>query len=121
MTFATVRAIGLRLPDVEESTMYGTPALKLKGRMLVCIASNKSAEPKTLVVRTTFEQRDLLIAEQPDTYYVKDHYVTFPVVLVRLPRVNPDAMRDLLGAAHRIVGAEKQKRRTRPRRSSLSS
>ena len=115
MTFTTVRAIGLRLPDVEESTMYGAPALKLKGRMLVCIASNKSAEPKTLVVRTTFEQRDLLIAEQPDTYYVKEHYVTFPVVLVRLPRVNPDAMRDLLGAAHRIVGAEKAKRRT-PRR-----
>ena len=120
MTFATVRAIGLRLPDVEESTMYGAPALKLKGRMLVCIASNKSAEPKTLVVRTTFEQRDLLIAEQPDTYYVKEHYLTFPVVLVRLPRVNPDAMRDLLGAAHRIVGAEKAKRPAPRRRSSLS-
>jgi hypothetical protein len=115
MTFATVRAIGLRLPDVEETTMYGAPALKLKGRMLACIASNKSAEPKTLVMRTTFEQRDLLIAEQPDTYYVKDHYLTFPLVLVRLPRVNADAMRDLLGAAHRIVGAEKAKRRT-PRR-----
>jgi len=116
MTFATVRAIGMRLPDVEETTMYGAPALKLKGRMLVCIASNKAAEPKTLVVRTTFEQRDLLIAEQPDTYYVKDHYLTFPVVLVRLPRVNPDAIRDLLGAAHRIVGAEKQKRPARRRR-----
>jgi hypothetical protein len=116
MTFATVRAIGLRLPDVEESTMYGTPALKLKGRMLACIASNKSAEPKTLVVRTTFDQRDLLIAEQPDTYYVKEHYLTFPVVLVRLPRVNPDAMRDLLNAAFRIVAAEKQKRPRAPRR-----
>jgi hypothetical protein len=43
---------------------------------------------------------------------VKEHYLTFPVVLVRLPRVNPDAMRDLLGAAHRIVSAEKAKRRT---------
>ena len=110
MTFATVRTLGLRLSGVEESTMYGTPALKLKGRMLACIASNKSAEPKTLVVRTTFDQRDLLIAEQPDTYYVKEHYVTFPVVLVRLPRVNAEAMRDLLGAAYRIVGAEKAKR-----------
>ena len=97
--------------------MYGAPALKLNGRMLVCIASHKSAEPKTLVVRTTFEQRDLLIAEQPDTYYVKEHYLTFPVVLVRLPRANPDAMRDLLGAAHRIVSAEKQKRRAPLRRS----
>ncbi|MGH9142832.1 MAG: MmcQ/YjbR family DNA-binding protein, partial [Vicinamibacterales bacterium] len=110
MTFATVRTIGRRLPEVEESTMYGAPALKLKGRMLACIASHKSAEPKTLVVRTTFDERDLLIAEQPDTYYVKDHYLTFPVVLVRLARVNPDAMRDLLNAAFRIVRAEKQQR-----------
>ena len=115
MTFATVRAIGLRLPEVEESTMYGAPAIKLKGRMLACMASNKSAEPKTLVVRTTFEERDLLIAEQPDTYYVKEHYLTFPVVLVRLSRVNPDAIHDLLGVAFRMVGAEKQKRRA-PRR-----
>ena len=79
--------------------MYGAPALKLKGRMLACMASHKSAEPNTLVVRTTFDERDLLIAEQPDTYYVKDHYLTFPVVLVRLARVDPDAMRDLLNAA----------------------
>ena len=90
--------------------MYGAPALKLKGRMLVCIASNKSAEPKTLVVRTTFEQRDLLIAEQPDTYYVKEHYLTFPVVLVRLPRVNPDAI--AISSARPIASWARRKRRS---------
>ena len=99
--------------------MYGAPALKLKGRMLACMASHKSAEPNTLVVRTTFDERDLLIAEQPDTYYVKDHYLTFPVVLVRLSRVDPDAMRDLLNAAFRMVGAEKRKRRSPRRRANL--
>jgi hypothetical protein len=118
MTFRTVRAIGLKLPDVEESTMYGAPALKLGGRLIACIASNKSAEPNTLIVRTDFEQRDMLIEEAPDTYYVKDHYKTYPVVLVRLSRVNADAMRDLLTAAHRFVsaGAKKKPRpRARPR------
>src|SRR4051812_30942478 len=98
MTFRTVRAIGLKLPGVEESTMYGMPALKLGGRMLACIASHKSAEPNTLVVRTDFDQRDALIEEEPEIYYLKEHYKTFPVVLVRLSRVNADAMRDLLGA-----------------------
>ena len=115
MTFRTVRAIGLKLPAVEESTMYGTPALKLGGRLIACIASNKSAEPGTLVVRTDFEQRDMLIEEEPDTYYLKDHYKTFPVVLVRLSRVNADAMRDLLPAAHRMVSAGPQKKKPRPR------
>jgi hypothetical protein len=113
MTFRTVRANGLRLPGVEESTMYGSPALKLDGRFLACIASHKSAEPNTLVLRTDFEQRDALIEEEPDTYYVKEHYKTFPVVLVHLSRASPDAMRDLLGAAHRLVSADAKKKRAR--------
>src|SRR3954467_9180098 len=99
MNFRTVRAIGLKLPDVEESTMYGTPALKLGGRLIACIASNKAAEPGTLIVRTDFEQREMLIEEEPDTYYLKDHYKASSVVLVRLSRVKADAMRDLLTAA----------------------
>jgi hypothetical protein len=109
MTFRTVRSIGLRLPAVEETTMYGSPALKLEGRMVACIANNKSAEPGTLVLRTTFEQREVMIAEEPETYYLKPHYETFPVVLVRLSRVTREAMQDLLaGAVRLIIAAEKK-------------
>ena len=118
MTFRSVRAIGLRLPGVEEGTMYGTPALKLGKRWIACIASNKAAEPGTLVVPTEFEQRDALIEEAPDIYYVKDHYKPYPAVLVRLSKVNPDAIRDLLGAAHRLVSAAedaKKKKTRKPR------
>src|SRR3954453_10132599 len=118
MTFRTVRAIGLKLPGVEESTMYGAPALKLGGRMIACIATNKAAEPGTLIVRTDVEQRDMLIDEQPDIYYLKDHYRASPVVLVRLSRVSADAMRDLLTAAHRSVSGSANKKsrpRARPR------
>lgn len=121
MTFRTVRTIGLRMPGVEESTMYGTPALKLGGRMIACIASHKSAEPNTLVVRTDFEQRDALVVEEPGTYYVKEHYQTFPVVLVRLTKVSPDAMRDLLAAAHRLVSAHAKKRARPVRRAAVKS
>ena len=111
MTFRSVRAIGLRLPGVEEGVVYGTPALKLGKRMIACIASHKSAEPGTLAVRTDFEQRDALIEEAPDIFYLKDHYKGYPFVLVRLSKVNPDAMRDLLGAAHRAVSEAEQKKK----------
>jgi hypothetical protein len=109
MTFRTVRAIGLRMPGVEESTMYGSPALILGGRLVACIASHKSAEPGTLVLRTTFEQRDVMIAEEPATYYLKPHYETFPVVLVRLSKVSRDAMSDLLTGAFTVIRAAKKK------------
>ena len=112
--FDLVRKFGLTLPDVEEGTTYGTPALKVRGKMFACIASHKSAEPGTLVVRMDFDQRDELIATDPSTYYLKDHYVGYACVLVRLSRVHPDALRDLLLTAWRFVSAS-DRRRARPR------
>jgi hypothetical protein len=108
VSFETVRKIGLELPGVEESTAYGKPALKVQGRMFVCMCSHKSAEPDSLVVRTDFEQRAELLAENPDVYYITDHYQDYPAVLVRLPRVKPDILRDLLGMAHRFAVRRKR-------------
>jgi hypothetical protein len=116
MTFATVRALGRKLPDVEEGTMYGTPALKLDGKLLACIASNKAAEPNTLVVRMGFDERDALIADDPTTYYLKDHYVNYDVVLVRLSKVSKAAMHDLLHGAWRrvrVVAGGRARKRSR--------
>jgi hypothetical protein len=37
VTFDIVREIGLALPDVEEGTMDGSPALKVRGNLLTCL------------------------------------------------------------------------------------
>ena len=101
--FIAVESIGRTLPDVEITTAWGKPALKVRGRMFVCLASHKSAEPDTLVVMMDFADRDALIADDPDTYYLKEHYVGYPCVLVRLARVHHDALRGLVIGAHRYV------------------
>ena len=116
ITFDTVREIGLALPEVEEATMYGAPALKVRGNMFACVPSHKSAEPDSLVVRIDFDQRDDMLAAEPDTYYVKEHYVGYPCVLVRLNQVHPDALRDLLSAARRFVVARTKPGRAAPRK-----
>ena len=109
--FKLVESIGRALPDVEVTTTWGQPALKVRGRMFVCMASHKSAEPDTLVVMMDFAHRDALIDEDPDTYYLKQHYVGYPCVLVRLSRVHPDALRDLVLGAHRHMSAKSSKSR----------
>lgn len=109
--FAAVAAIGRTLPDVELTTTWGKPTLKVRGTMFVCIASHKSAEPDTLVVMMDIADRDALIADDPDVYYLKEHYVGYPCVLVRLARVNADALHGLVVAAHRHVLAKKAKKR----------
>jgi hypothetical protein len=112
-TFDIVRKIGLELPDVEESTTWGSPALKVRGKLLACVAIHKSAEPGSLVVRIDFDQRAALLADAPGTYYVTDHYVNYPAVLVRLSQIPIDQLRDLLRSAWRFVMA-KQSRKTSP-------
>ena len=107
--FDVVRKIGRTLPGVEESTAYGSPALKVGGRLFACIAINKAAEPNSLMVRMPLEDRDALIAEQPDVYYLADHYAPYPCVLARLARVDPAALRDLLLMGWRFVSAQKKR------------
>ena len=116
LTFDTVREIGLALPGVETSTACGALALKVNGKLLACIATNRSAEPDSLAVCVDFEDRAELLAADPDVYYVTGHYVPYPFVLVRLSRVTPGVLRDLLGMAHKFVSRKAKPRPPRPRR-----
>jgi hypothetical protein len=108
--FETVRKIGLALPGVEESTAYGSPALKVRGKLLACVPAHRSAEPGSLVVRVGFDDRAELLAADPDVYYATDHYLNYTAVLVRLSRVTPDVLRDLLGMAHKFVTSHEARR-----------
>jgi hypothetical protein len=112
-SFKTVESIGRTLADVEVTTTWGQPTLKVRGKMFVCIASHKSAEPNTLVVMMDFADRDALVEEDPGTYYLKEHYLNYPCVLVRLSRVRTDALRDLIAGAHRLVSAKARKKSSR--------
>jgi hypothetical protein len=118
VTFATARKLALQLPNVEEGMGYGKPALKVRGKMFACLPSHKSAEPDSLVVRTDFDERAELLAGAPDVYYITPHYEAYPTVLVRMSRLTPDMLKDLLTMAYRFVQSappRKRKAATRPR------
>jgi hypothetical protein len=104
--FDIVRKMASALPDVEDASAYGSPAIKVRGKLLTCMAINKSAEPGSLAVRIGIDQRAELVETAPDVYYFTDHYANYPMVLVRLSQIHPDALRDLLGAAWRFVTAK---------------
>jgi hypothetical protein len=110
--FDIVRTIGLGLPDVKETTKYdGSPVLKVDGIFMAGLAAHPSAEPDTLVVRAGLEDRERLVEDAPETYYVTDYYRRYPLVLVRLSRLDPDALYDLLSVSWRMTTAKVRKRR----------
>jgi hypothetical protein len=104
-TFDTVRELGLVMPGVVNDTAYGAPALKLSGKLVACIPTNKSAEANTLVVHIDLEHRAELLRQQPDIYYITDHYAPHPTVLVRLSKITRTDLKELLRDACRFVSA----------------
>jgi hypothetical protein len=120
--FDRVASIGLRLPGTECAAKYdGSPVLRVRGCFFAGIAGHRSAEPGSIVVRSAFANREWLLADAPETYYVTDYYRAHPVVLARLASVGDDALRDLLSASWRLAIEKRSGRVVRTRRGGAAS
>jgi hypothetical protein len=111
VTFDTLRQMALSLEDVKEGTSYGTPAFRVRGTLFARLRE----DPDSLVIRMEFDQREELMAADPETYYITDHYLDYPWMLVRLSRIHPDALRDLLRMAWRFAASKKRSMTDRQR------
>ena len=104
--FDLVRKLAMALPNVVESTVHGAPSWKLNGKLLACQAVHKSAEPNSLLVKILPADREQLLSAEPDTYYVTEHYVNAPVILVRLDQINSKELKSLIKSACLVVSAK---------------
>jgi len=95
--FARVRAAAAHLPEVEESTWFGTPSLKVRGKSFTRL---KDAE--TLVVLCALDEKEMLMEAAPEVYFETDHYKGWPAVLVRLKHISAAHLRRRLEQAWRL-------------------
>jgi hypothetical protein len=107
LTWEAVRRAALALPDVEEGTAYSFPAFRHNGNLFLCYRQDLGA----IGVYSTFEQRDAMIAEDPETYFTTDHHRPYPWVLARLKSLHASALPDLLQMGLRCAPQRKQKRK----------
>jgi hypothetical protein len=110
-SFNAVKRVGLTLPGVEATIRYdGSPTLKAGGCFMAGLATHHSAEPDSLVVRMDLTDREALLEDAPETYYLTEYYERHPVVLARLSRLDSDALHDLLSWSRRLTRAKARKR-----------
>lgn len=102
--YRRVCALALSFPGVEESSSYGTPSLKVKGKIMARLRSEAEG---ALALRCDFLDRQILLQADPDTFFVTDHYLNYPMVLVRLENVRRQALPDLIERAWRTVAPQK--------------
>src|SRR5580704_17683751 len=98
-TFEQARLAAHALPGVEDSTSYGTPALKVRGKLLARL--HQSGE--CLVLRTDLLDREILMQSDGRVFYITDHYRDYPWILVRFSAVDRAALPDLMERAWRLV------------------
>lgn len=106
LTFDQVRTLASRLPEVDESTSYGTPALKVRNKLMARLKE----DGETLVVRVAWEERERLLATCPEVFFLTEHYRTHSWVLMRLAAATPAQTQALLRHAWHQVAPRAMKR-----------
>ena len=102
--YAHVCALALALPGVELSTSYGTPSIKVKGKIMARLRSEAEGG---LAIRCDFVDRQMLLQAAPEAFFLTDHYVNYPMILIRLDQVRRDALPDLVERAWRMVAPKR--------------
>jgi hypothetical protein len=96
--------IALALPGAEAVTSYGTPGVKIKGKIL---SRWRTEAEGALAIRCDFLDRQILLQIQPDVFFLTDHYLNYPMILVRLNKVSKDVLTDVTERAWRLVAPAK--------------
>jgi hypothetical protein len=104
MTWDEVRAIALAFPGVEEGTSYGTPGFKVKGKFLTRL---RPEDDSLVLVDVGFDEREMLMEAEPETFHITPHYQNYPSVLARLASVDPGTLRNLFERRWRNVAPKR--------------
>lgn len=94
VTHKDVREIAMALPGAFEQPSYGgRPSWRTKQRMFTWIRE----DPEALVVWVeSIDEKEVLLASDPDVFFTTDHYDGHPIVLVRFERVERDEAEELI-------------------------
>jgi hypothetical protein len=85
VTFETVRLAAQAFPGIEDSTSYGTPALKVRGKLLARLHQNGEC----FVLRSELLDREILLQSDPAVFFITDHYQGLPLDSCAFPDGRP--------------------------------
>ena len=103
MTYEDVRKIALAWPEVEDGTSYGTPALKVRKKMLARLREDNDS---LVISGVPLDEREMLVESQPKIFYFTDHYRDYPMVLIRLSKARRSHVEPLLRRHWRALASK---------------
>ncbi len=93
MTWEDVVQLASGLPGVTLSTSYGTPALKLRGKLVTRFRPDIDS---LVLLDVPPDERDMLIESDPTIFHTLPHYDGYPAVLARLATIDAPTLLSFL-------------------------
>jgi hypothetical protein len=100
-TFDDIREMAHALPGVVDGTSYGTPALKVGGKLIARLHQSIDC----VVLRSDLLDREILMQSAPDVFFITDHYQNYPWILLRLGALDKRVLPELIERAWRLVAS----------------
>ena len=100
MTTDEMEAIVLAFPGATKGTSYGKPAFLVDGKFFTRLRRD---DQSLVLMDVSFDEREMLMEAEPETFHFTPHYKDYPCVLARMQALHPGSFRNFLARRFRKV------------------
>jgi hypothetical protein len=94
VTWERVAELARELPEIEETTSWGKPSFKVRGKTFAGMSTRHEG---AAWARCDRDERPLLVASNPDAYRLTPHFEASPAfLLIWLEHIDEDEVRERL-------------------------
>jgi hypothetical protein len=104
MTLEEMEAIVMSFPGAEKGMSYGRPSYKVNGKFFTRL---RAEDDSLVILEVSFDEREMLMEAEPETFHFTPHYKDYPSVLARIATLHPGSLRSFLERRWRKVAPKK--------------
>src|SRR5215218_1643716 len=100
MSREEMTAICLAFPRCEEGTNYARPSFRVNGKFFTRL---RREDDSVVLLEVPFDEREMLMEAEPETFHFTAHYKDYPSVLARIATLHPGSFRNFLERRFRKI------------------
>jgi hypothetical protein len=104
MTEDEMREIAMSFPGVTEGSSYGRPSFLVNKKFFTRL---RREDDSLVLLEVSFDEREMLMEVEPETYHFTAHYKDYPSVLARIATLHPGSLRNFLERRWRRIAPKK--------------
>ena len=104
MTLDEMREIALSFPGASEGMSYGRPSFLVNKKFFTRL---RREDNSLVLLEVSFDEREMLMDAEPQTFHFTAHYKDYPSVLARLETLHPGSFRSFLERRWRKIAPKK--------------